>query len=109
MSSARTTSVPESVTARRNLLRMASGSSSTYTVPCSVPPVVDILRVGVLEVAHPRADGRDAVLGHHERLAEALVEAPRDVAHELEVLALVLAHRHLVGAVGQHVGRLQHG
>ena len=45
---------------------------------------------------------------HDQRLAEALVEALRDVAHQLEVLALVVAHRHLVGAVGEHVGGLQH-
>jgi hypothetical protein len=62
-----------------------------------------------LQVAHSRADGRDAVVGDHERLAEALVEAPRDVAHELEVLALVLPHRHLVRPVGEHVGRLEDG
>ena len=48
------------------------------------------------------------MLGHDEQLAEALVEAPRDVAHQLEVLALVLADRHLVRAVGEHVGGLQH-
>jgi hypothetical protein len=44
-----------------------------------------------------------------ERLAEARVEALRHVAHELEVLALVLADRHLVGPVGEHVGGLEHG
>ena len=47
-------------------------------------------------------------LGHDEDLAEARVEADRDVAHQLEVLALVVADRHLVGAVGEHVGRHQH-
>ncbi len=41
-------------------------------------------------------------------VAEARVEAPRDVAHQLEVLALVLADRHLVRAVGEHVGGHQH-
>ena len=41
--------------------------------------------------------------------AEARVEAPRDVAHQLQVLALVLADGHLVRAVGEHVGGLQHG
>ena len=49
------------------------------------------------------------MLGHDERaLAEARVEALGDVAHELEVLALVLADGHLVRAVGEHVGGLQH-
>jgi hypothetical protein len=72
--------------------------------------VVDILLGGLLQVHDPRADVGDAVLGDDEDvLAEARVEAPRDVAHQLEVLALVLAHRHLVGAVGEHVGRLEHG
>jgi hypothetical protein len=50
------------------------------------------------------------VVGDHEEvLAEARVEAAGDVAHELEVLALVLPHRHLAGAVGEHVGGLEHG
>ena len=48
------------------------------------------------------------MLGHDERVAEARVEPPRDVAHQLEVLALVVADRHLVGAVDEHVGGLQH-
>ena len=39
---------------------------------------------------------------------EARVEAARDVAHQLEVLALVLSDGHLVRAVGEHVGGLQH-
>ena len=80
-------------------------------MPCSLPPVVDILLRRVLQVHDPRADLGDAVLGHDQHLlavAEARVEAPRDVAHQLEVLALVLADRHLVGAVGEHVGGLQH-
>ena len=46
LSSARRTSLPESVTAERNFLRIVSGSSSSLTVPCGVPPVVDILFVG---------------------------------------------------------------
>ena len=63
----------------------------------------------LLEVHDPRADLGDAPLGDHEQpLAEAGVDAARDVAHELEVLALVLPHRHLVGAVGEHVGRHEH-
>ena len=46
LSAARRTSVPESVTADMNFFRIASGGSSTSTVPCSVPRVVDILFVG---------------------------------------------------------------
>ncbi len=38
---------------------------------------------------------------------EARVEAAGDVAHQLEVLALVLADGHLLGAIGEHVGGLQ--
>ena len=51
------------------------------------------------------------MLGHDEHLLavpEPCVEPPRDVAHQLQMLALVLPHRDLVGAVGEHVGGLQH-
>ena len=44
--SPRRTSRPESVTAERTFLATTSGGSITSTVPCGVPPVVDILRVG---------------------------------------------------------------
>ena len=50
----------------------------------------------------------DHVLRLHEHLAVGGVEAPRDLARELDVLALVVAHRHLVGLVEQDVGRLEH-
>src|SRR3954447_16180783 len=62
------------------------------------------LLLGLLEVAHAGADRGDVALGDDQRLAEALVEVLRDVAHQLDVLALVLTHRHLVRAVGEHVG-----
>jgi hypothetical protein len=39
--------------------------------------------------------------------SEALVEAARDLAHQLDVLALVLADRDLLGLVGEHVGSLE--
>ena len=45
---------------------------------------------------------------HHQGLAEALVEALGDVAHELDVLALVVADRDLLRAVREHVRRLEH-
>ena len=32
----------------------------------------------------------------------------RDVARQLQMLALVFTHRHQFGVVGQHVGGLQH-
>jgi len=51
----------------------------------------------------------ELALGHAERLAEAVVEALRDVARELEVLALVVADRHEIGLVEQDVAGHQHG
>jgi len=44
--SPRRTSRPESVTALLIFFRTTSGSSSMSTVPCAVPPVVDIFFVG---------------------------------------------------------------
>ena len=44
-----------------------------------------------------------------EDLAEAVVELPRHLARQLEVLQLVLADRHAVGAVDEDVGGHQHG
>ena len=77
-------------------------------MPCGVPPVVDILRVGSCRsMTRPPVAG-DGRLGQPQRLAEAAVEALGDVAGELEVLALVVAHRNPVGVVEQDVGRLQH-
>ena len=70
--------------------------------------MVDILRSGSCRSRTRAPTVGDAVLGHDQRLPEALVERAREVAHQLEVLALVLADRHLVGAVGEHVGGLQH-
>jgi hypothetical protein len=49
------------------------------------------------------------VLGQHQRLPEAGVEALGDLAHQLDVLLLVLADGHLVRLVGQHVGGLEDG
>ena len=43
---ARRTSLPESVTALFTFFVTVSGESSTNTVPCGVPPVVDIFEVG---------------------------------------------------------------
>jgi len=46
LSGERTTSRPESVTAVLNFRRIVSGGSRTSTVPCGVPPVVDIFFSG---------------------------------------------------------------
>ena len=56
--------------------------------------------------AADRGDGR---LGHDEGLAVAVVEADGQVPGELEVLALVVAHRDPLGVVEQDVGRHEHG
>ena len=80
LSGARRTSSPESVTALLSFFSIALGSSSTYTVPCSEPTDRGHLARRVLQVHDPRADLRDAVLGHDEHVlavAEARVEAPR--------------------------------
>jgi hypothetical protein len=65
------------------------------------------LLVHDLQVVDLRGLAQDVGLGHPEGVAEAVVEPLRQVAGELDVLALVLADRHLVGLVEQDVGRLQ--
>ena len=50
------------------------------------------------------ATGGTRALGHDERVAVAVVEPDREVAGQLDVLALVVAHRDLVGVVGEDVG-----
>ena len=62
----------------------------------------------LLQVHDPRAHLRVDALGHLEGLAEARVEALRDVPRELEVLALVVADRDDVGLVEQDVPGHQH-
>ena len=49
------------------------------------------------------------MLGLDQHLPVSGVEAPGDLARELHVLALVVAHRHLVGLVEKDVGGLEHG
>ena len=66
------------------------------------------LPLRLLQVHDPGADLGDDQLGHHQRLAEALVEAARDLPHQLDVLALVVADRDLGRPVGEHVGGHQH-
>ena len=62
----------------------------------------------LLQVHDPRADRREDPARDLERLAEARVEALRDVARELDVLPLVVADRDDVGLVEQDVARHQH-
>ena len=109
LSGARTISVPESVTARLNFLLDRLGlvehvdgallGGRRSSTSCASGSWRSMIRAPT---------GGMRCSGTTSSLAEARVEALRDVAHQLEVLALVLADRHLVGAVGQHVGGLQH-
>ena len=93
------------------------------------PPDLERDRVGVVDQADPRLFGRvrlghllgavaqrhdprglaqDHRLGQREQLdLEAAVERARDVARQLQMLLLVLAHRHMGRPVGQDVGRHQ--
>ena len=78
-------------------------------MPCSLAAVVDIFRVGSCRSRIRAPTSGIRASGTTKRLAEAAVEALGGVAHQLDVLALVLPHRHLVGAVGEHVGGHQDG
>ena len=62
-----------------------------------------------MEVHDPRPDFGERRPRHHECVAERLVETLRDVAGQLDVLALVVADRYLLGVVQQDVGRHQDG
>ena len=55
-----------------------------------------------------RADLRVAALGHL-LFAEPRVEPLRDVAHQLDVLALIVADRDVGSSVREHVGCHEHG
>ena len=73
-------------------------------MPCGESTDFDIFAVGSCRSMTRAPTGGMACLGHHEGLAVAVVEALGDVAGELEVLALVVAHRDLVGVVQEDVG-----
>jgi hypothetical protein len=75
---------------------IALGSSRSAIVPCG--------ESAVLQVHDARAHRRDRGLRHHERVAVPRVEPDRDVTRELEMLALVVAHGHAIGVVGEDVG-----
>ena len=96
---------PVSVTAERILLAITLGSSSRSITPLWLGEDLLIFAVGSCRswILARRLD--DVRLRHDEGLAVAAVEALGQVAGELEVLALVLADRHLVGVVQQDVGR----
>ena len=70
------------------------------------------LPIGLLEVHDPCAHPGHAQLGYDQHFiarAEAAIEVVGNIAHQLDVLALVLADGHLVGPVGEHVRSHQHG
>ncbi len=101
------TSSPESVTARLIFFSMTFGSSSRSMVPCGELAGLGHLVGRALQVHDPGAGLGDVGLGDHEGLAVAGVEALGDVPGDLEVLALVVAHRDPVGVVHEDVGRHQ--
>ena len=81
------------MTAHLIRLVIAFGSSSSAIVPWGESADFDIFAVGSWRSMIRAPTGGIARLGHHERVAEAVVEPDGDVAGELEVLALVVADR----------------
>ena len=101
--------MPESVTARLNLRRMTSGSSSTSTVPCSLPPVVDILRSGSCRsrtrapTSGMRCSGTTSRSSPKRALNRAATSRMSSRCSRWSSPTGTSA-----GAVGEHVGRLEH-
>ena len=77
-------------------------------MPCGESSDFDIFFVGVWRSMIRAPTSRERRLGHDERLAEVVVETDRDVARELDVLALVVADRDFLGVVEEDVGDHQH-
>ena len=108
-SSEKAISLPESVTARLNVRSISFASSSSATAwPAHVRVGLRHLDRGVVQPHHARAHVGDDRLGHDERLAVEPVEPLGDVPRKLDVLPLVVPHRHLVGVVEDDVGGHQH-
>ncbi len=98
-----------SVTAERMRLATTFGSSSSSISPLGALGALAHLRRRLLQVVDLRRRLDDVRLGHHDRvLAEAAVQALREVPRELEVLTLVLTDGHQVRAVQQDVRRHEH-
>ena len=106
-SASATTSRPVSVTADRIFFADTAGSSSRSMQPAGGRLLLIFLS-GDCRSRIFAAPSRDVRGGHGERLAVAAVEAGGQVAGQLQVLALVLTDRHLVGLVDEDVGGLQH-
>ena len=86
---------------------MTFGSSSRLTIPAGVDADLLIFAVGSCRSWIFAAPAGMYGSGTVNVAPEAGVEPLREVAGELEVLALVLADRHAVGLVEQDVGGLQ--
>ena len=95
-----------SVLAGRSFCQISSGVSSS---PMVFPRLLDILAwpsrpmIRLASVSSGLRLGKPVVAG-----AELRVPLPGDLAGQLEVLSLILAHRHQVRAVEQDVGGHQH-
>jgi hypothetical protein len=63
----------------------------------------------LLEVHDPGSGRRNGRLGHHQHVTEPVVEPDGHLAGQLEVLALVVAHRDPRGVVEHDVGGHEHG
>ena len=95
-----------SVLAGRSFCQISSGVSSS---PMVLPRLLDILAwpsspmIRLASVSSGLGSGKKS-----SPAAELGVPLPGDLAGQLEVLGLILAHRHQVGPVEQDVGRHQH-
>ena len=102
------TSDPESVTADLIFFSMVFGRIEDEDRPLGRVLRLRHLALGMLQVHDPGADRRERRLRDDERVAEPAVEPDRDVARELDVLALVVADRDLGRVVQQDVGDHEH-
>ena len=109
LSSPAVTSRPESVTADRIFLAIASGGSTSEMDGVRPRRRFAHLLSGVVEGHDPGALGGDPGLGSTKVLPKVLLKRVAQVPHQLDVLALVLADRDAVGLVEEDVGRLEHG
>ena len=100
-------SVPASVTARANLRRITSGSSRTSTMPCGEDDDLLIFADGSCRSLILATSGRMYGPGTVKVGPNRWLNRWREIPGELQVLPLVLAHRHLIGLVQQDVGGLQ--
>ena len=106
-SGSKTTSRPESVTAERIFFALDLRVVEQVDDAGRRRGRLAHLRGRVLQVGDLRGLLDDVRLGQPEGLAEAVVEPLRQVAGQLQVLALVLADRDAVGLVEQDVRGLQ--